>query len=94
VVDLDNATWVRVARPGRTWFERLRERPDVELVRDGVARPYRAVVVTDAAARERVDLAFSARYGFTDWWYGLLLRRDPVPVRLDPIAGPREAGPP
>jgi hypothetical protein len=94
VVDIDNAPWVRVGRSGRAWLERLRERPDVELVRGGVARPYRAVVVTDPAASERVDAAFAAKYGFTDWWYGVVLRRDPVPVRLDPIAGPREAGPP
>ena len=94
VVDLDGTTWVRVARPGRAWLERLRDRPDAELVRNGVARPYRAVVVPDPATRERVDAAFATKYGLGDWWYGLLLRRDATPVRLDPIAGPREAGGP
>jgi hypothetical protein len=94
VVDVDNTPWLRAARSGRAWLERIRERPDVELVRDGVARPYRAVVLTDPATRERVDAAFAAKYGVTNWWYGLALRKDPVPVRLDPIAGPREAGGP
>jgi hypothetical protein len=94
VVDVDGATWVRVAHPARAWFERLRANPDVELVRSGVARPYRAVAMQDPGVRERVDAAFAAKYGVTDWWYGLLVRRDPVPVRLDPIAGPREAGGP
>jgi hypothetical protein len=27
-----------------------------------------------------------------DWWYGVVLRRDPRAIRLDPAnAGPREA---
>ena len=26
------------------------------------------------------------KYGAVDWWYGVLLRRNPVPVRLDPVA--------
>jgi hypothetical protein len=92
VVDLDGTAWVRVARPERSWFERVRERPEVELVRNGVALPYRAIEITDPEMRARVDAAFREKYGLVDWWYGLLLRRDPRPIRLDPAsAGPREA---
>lgn len=92
VVDLDGTAWVRVARPERGWFQRLRERPEVELVRNGVALPYRAIEIEDPEMRARVDSAFREKYGLVDWWYGLLLRRDPRPVRLDPLgAGPREA---
>jgi hypothetical protein len=92
VVDLDGTAWVRVARPERSWFERVRGRPEVELVRNGVALPYRAIEITDPAMRSRVDAAFREKYGLVDWWYGLLLRRDPRPIRLDPAnAGPREA---
>lgn len=92
VVDLDGTAWVRAARPERRWFQRLRERPAVELVRRGVALPYRGLEIEDPAMRARVDAAFREKYGFVDWWYGLLLRRDPRPIRLDPAnAGPREA---
>lgn len=92
VVDLDGTPWVRVARPERSWFRRLGGRPEVELVRNGVALPYRAIEITDPAMRARVDAAFREKYGLVDWWYGLLLRRDPRPIRLDPAsAGPREA---
>lgn len=92
VVDLDGTAWVRVARPERSWFQRLQERPDVELVRHGVALPYRARAIEDPEMRARVDAAFREKYGLVDWWYGLLLRRDPRPIRLDPAnAGPREA---
>jgi len=92
VVDLDGSPWVRVARPERSWFERIRHRPEVELVRHDVALPYRAIEIEDPAMRARVDAAFREKYGLVDWWYGLLLRRDPRPIRLDPAnAGPREA---
>jgi hypothetical protein len=92
VVDLDGSPWVRVARPERGWFQRVQDRAEVELVRNGVALPYRAIEITDPEMRARVDAAFREKYGLVDWWYGLLLRRDPRPVRLDPVnAGPREA---
>jgi hypothetical protein len=92
VVDLDGSPWVRVARPERTWFGRLRGRPEVELVRHGVALPYRAIEIDDPAMRARVDAAFRDKYGLVDWWYGVVLRRDPRAIRLDPAnAGPREA---
>jgi hypothetical protein len=45
-------------------------------------------IVRDAEARRRVDEAFAARYGIVDGWYGVVLRSDPVPVRLDPAEGP------
>jgi len=92
VVDLDGSPWLRVARPERGWFQRLHERPDVELVRHGVTLPYRAIEIEDPAMRRRVGAAFREKYGLVDWWYGLLLRRDPRAIRLDPPnAGPREA---
>jgi hypothetical protein len=92
VVDLDGTAWVRVARPERSWFQRLGKRPEVELVRHGVALPYRALEIEDPEMRARIDAAFRDKYGLVDRWYGLLLRRDPRPIRLDPAsAGPREA---
>jgi hypothetical protein len=38
------------------------------------------------ATRAAIDDAFRAKYGMVDWWYGVLLRRDAVPVRLRPDA--------
>jgi hypothetical protein len=87
VVDHDGAAWVRVARPDRHWFQRLSAHPEIEIVRgDGVAS--RAVAKPDAspAAKATLDAAFRAKYGVVDWWYGVLLRRESVPVRLDPAS--------
>lgn len=94
VVDVDGTPWVRVGRPGRAWFRRLLAQPEVELVRNGVAVPCRAVPIPspDPATAERVDQAFADKYGWADRWYGLLLRSGHVMVRLDPRSvGPREA---
>jgi hypothetical protein len=83
-VDHDGAPWVRVANAERHWYRRLVAHPDVDLVRKGetsarVARP-------DAARRLELDGAFAANYGLTDFWYGALLRRGPIPIRLDPAS--------
>jgi hypothetical protein len=32
-----------------------------------------------------VDAAFREKYGWVDWWYGLLLRRRAVPVKLERV---------
>jgi len=85
VVDLEGVPWVRVANPQRGWYRRLLEQPRVELVRAGqvqacLARPYD---VPEIAAQ--VDAAFRVKYGLVDWWYGLLLRRHPIPVKLAPV---------
>jgi hypothetical protein len=49
----------------------------------GVARPVLARPDDSPAASAAVDGAFRAKYGLVDWWFGLLLRRQPLPVRLD-----------
>ncbi len=84
IVDLEGRPWVRIARLGRSWGEQLRANPEVELTRGDVTTLCRAVIVADEAEWRAVDRAFAAKYGWVDWWYGLVLRSEPVPVRLDP----------
>jgi hypothetical protein len=81
-VDHDGDVFVRVANPQRGWFQRLAATPRAELVRGG--RTQAVIAEPEPEARAAVDAAFRARYGVVDWWYGVLLRRDPVPVRLRP----------
>jgi hypothetical protein len=87
VVDHDGVPWVRVADPRRQWFQRLSRDPRAELVRNGVTQVVNARPQDDAEARAIIDRRFREKYGAVDWWYGVLLRRNPVPVRLDPAAG-------
>lgn len=83
-VDHEGATWVRVANPERWWYRRLLARPDVELVRHGETTARFAHPDSSPATRLALDQAFAAKYGLVDFWYGALLRRGPVPIRLDP----------
>lgn len=84
VVDYAGAPWVRVANPERHWYRRLLAHPDVELVRGGHGAAYVAHPEDALATRLAVDAEFAAKYGFTDTWYGAILRRAAIPVRLDP----------
>jgi hypothetical protein len=86
VVDLDGHAYVRVGRPGRGWGERVKTHPEVELERSGSWQPYRASLVEDPATRAAVDRAFAEKYGWVDWWFGVVVRSNPQPVRLDPQA--------
>lgn len=83
-VDHDGAPWVRVANPERLWYRRLVARPEVELVRHGEPSARIAHPDPSPAKRLELDQAFAAKYGLTDWWYGAILRRGPIPIRLDP----------
>ena len=84
VVDYDGVPWIRVAKPERHWFQRLLRDPHAQIVRAGVAREVIASPQESEELRMRIDEQFRAKYGAVDWWYGLLLRRGPIPVRLDP----------
>ena len=44
----------------------------------------RPVPHNDAALLILDELTYAVKYGWVDWWYGVVLRRDPVPVVLDP----------
>jgi hypothetical protein len=84
VVDHDGAAWVRVARPERHWFQRLRTNPRIEITRNEKTETVLAQPDPTLETRAAVDAAFRAKYGLVDWWYGVLLRDHPIPVRLDP----------
>jgi len=82
VVDYDGDPWVRAARPGRSWFRRLQIDPRIELERGGVRMRYRAIPHYDADTRPVIDTAFAEQNGPIDWWYGLILRSDAIPIEL------------
>ena len=84
VVDHDGVPWVRVANPERFWFQRLTWNPRAELIRGGEVRPVTARPQDTSSARAIVDGKFREKYGLVDAWYGVLLRRHAIPVRLDP----------
>jgi hypothetical protein len=83
VVDYQGAPYVRIGRPGRGWGERLKANPNVELTRAGATSARHAVVVSEPDTRRAVEAAFADKYGWVDWWFGVVIRRNPDTVRLD-----------
>lgn len=85
VVDYQGVPWLRANNPQRSWYERLDEGAKVMLVRDGEEQSYRAEPFDVPEIAAELDAVFREKYGLLDWWYGVLLRRDPIPIRLEPI---------
>lgn len=83
-VDHDGTPWVRVANAERGWYRRLVAHPEVELVRQNGATARIARPDPSPETRAALDAAFAAKYGLTDFWYGAILRRGAIPIRLDP----------
>jgi hypothetical protein len=83
--DDTGALWVEAATPDRPWLLELQRNHEVELDRGGATQRLRAVVVDDPTARDLVRSLLSEKYGWADWWVGLLQDRSTsVPDRLAP----------
>lgn len=86
VADLDGAALIEAATPERPWYQSLRMHPDVELLRDGAPLRYRALPEPGPEGREQIRSLLREKYGWADWWVGLLQdTSDSVLVRLEPL---------
>lgn len=90
LLDDDGQLWVESGHWFRGWYHRLRENPKVELIRDGQARPYRAVPLYTAEAQAHVIALMKKGAGSFGYWAGrtMLLFAPIKPVRLDPRDAP------
>jgi len=86
VVDHGGFAWLRTGDPKAAWLARLRAEPEITVTRGGEAKPYRAILVDDAATRDAVNQLTLEKYG----WRERVLRAvmtDPAhvqPIRLEP----------
>ena len=77
--------WVESGHWFRGWYHGALANPDVELIRGGEARPYRAVPVDTPEARERMTQLMGKGKGARYWVSRAMLLFAPIkPVRLDP----------
>src|SRR5262245_7978524 len=87
LLDDGGTLWVESGHWFRGWYHRVRSNPDVELVRGGETRPYRAVPVDTPEALERVQKLMGRGRGAGYWVGRTMLLFAPIkPVRLDPRA--------
>jgi hypothetical protein len=83
--DDNDQLWVESGHWFRGWYKRVLAHPDVELVRNGQAAPYRAVPVDTPEALELVTRLMGKGNGVGYWIGRTMLLWAPIkPVRLDP----------
>lgn len=85
LLDDDGQLWVESGHWFRGWYHRVLANPDVELVRGGVAAPYRAVPLDTPEALDTVMRLMGKGSGARYWVGRVMLLFAPIkPVRLDP----------
>jgi len=85
IVDDDGRAWLRAGSEQARWYQLLRERPEVEVVRGDQVLVVRARPEPDA--RARINELMRAKYGWADVYIGALFdRSDAIPIRLAPRA--------
>ena len=86
ILDEAGDVWIRASFPDAAWLARLRENPEVTLIRDGRRSQHHARIVRGVT--RRIDAGMRAKYGRADEAFELL--RDPrraVVIRLDEFSG-------
>ena len=88
VVVLQTVDSKGVAYDTKMWIvdydKRLSRQPSAGLIRHGSLIPVVARAQAGPGVRAILDRRFREKYGAVDWWYGVLLRRGAIPLRLDP----------
>jgi hypothetical protein len=78
--------WVESGHWFKGWYHRVQANPNVQLIVDGKAAPYRAVPTDDPAAVDLVERLMGKGKGARYWVMRAMLLFAPIkPVRLDPL---------
>jgi hypothetical protein len=84
-VETDGEVWLEAGTPENGWFVDLETNPNLALEIDGHSRRWRAVPIDDPSGHQRIRSLLRKKYGFRDWWVGLLVDTSrSVAVRLTP----------
>jgi hypothetical protein len=84
IAEADGVAWIEAANPERPFLHDLERDPQLELERAGGVLRCRAAIVPNPEGHERIRVLLASRYGWADWWIGLIAdTRRSVAVRLD-----------
>ena len=85
IIDNGDTQWLRAGNPDSPWAKRLRANSDVDLVRAGDRKPYRAIPVETTKARDRLNAAMAEKYGASNTLVSIWSDHEAVvPIRIDP----------
>jgi len=85
VADGDGSAWIEAAFADRPFYQQLLADPQIEVVRGGSVRRYRAVPMPNPDGHVRIRHMLAEKYGWADRWIGMLTDTSgSIAVRLDP----------
>jgi len=85
IVDDAGVSWLRAGQPTSSWYQRILENPEIEVVRGGETYAYTAFPVEGGPTVDHVNALMSRKYGWADGLIGAMFdRSDAVAIRLDP----------
>lgn len=67
-----DAIWIEAATQERPWLLDIEADPEVELDRGASTTAWRAIPVPGQDAHDRVRAMLAEKYGWADWWVGLI----------------------
>ena len=87
VADGDGSAWIEAAFADRPFYQQLLADPQIEVVRGGSVRRYRAVPMPNPDGHVRIRHMLAEKYGWADRWIGMLTDTSgSIAVRLDPVS--------
>ena len=88
IIQSEGELWIEAATPDRPFLDDLNVDIKVEIARGDTASPYWALVGHRDIAHQFIREEMRARYGWADWWIGLLFDNSlSVAIRLMPRDG-------
>lgn len=86
VADDAGAVWIEAAVEERPFYQHILAHPEVELVRAGHTRRYRAAPVPNPHGHVHIRTMLAEKYGWADAWVGLLTdTSQSLAVKLEPL---------
>ena len=86
VADDAGAVWIEAAVEERPFYQHILVHPEVELVRAGRTRRYRAAPVPNPHGHVHIRTMLAEKYGWADAWVGLLTdTSQSLAVKLEPL---------
>jgi hypothetical protein len=77
--------WLEAGTPQNGWFVDIQGDPELIFTLDDRSERYAAVPVDEPLAHSRIRSLIRQKYGFRDWWVGLIVDTSrSVAVRLTP----------
>ena len=68
----EGAIWLEAATPAREWLHDVQRSPRVTLQRGEDVEPFEAFPAPGEESHEKIRALLRAKYGWRDWWVGLL----------------------